>query len=334
MVFKNPFLLTIFSSLLLIIAVQNVMGEDNRFSAPLSGMEEVPPVNTNSTGIALFEFLNENEVSFMVNVTNMDNIKAAHIHMGEFGQNGDVISTLFNSSNGPTGIINGTLAEGKITAGDLQGPLKGKTLFDLFKFMNNTQTYVNIHSVEYPKGEIRGQITTVNATNWWNQNSLQTVQSSTFSNLGDKKTLENNQNQLRIGLHQPIIGYLTKAGGMFPMFNHIMFDSASMQKLIFMLNNPPVIEQINNATFKKFIDTAIDNNFFVIESPPPAFCPDCVTYILTLSIPFPSGTETNTVAFNSLFNFENPNDAETMKTLLDLIENLEESNYSLQQQQQ
>lgn len=330
MIFKNLFLLTIFSSFLLIIAVQNVMGVDNRFSAPLSGMEEVPPVNTNSTGIALFEFLNENEVSFGVNVTNMDNIKAAHIHIGEFGQNGEIITTLFNSSNRPTDTITGTLAEGRITAQDLQGSLQGKTILDLFKLMNNTQTYVNIHTVEYPKGEIRGQITNVNATNWWNQNSLQTVQSSTFSNQGDRKTLENNQDQIRIGLQQPIIGYLTKAGGLYPMFNHIMFDSTSMQKLIFTLQTPPVIQEIKNETFKKLIDTAIDNNFFVMESPPPMYCDDCVNYILTLSIPFPSGTETNTVAFNSLYNFENPNDAKTMKTLLDFIENLEESNYSLQ----
>jgi hypothetical protein len=54
------------------------------------------------------------------------------------------------------------------------------------------------------------------------------------------------------------------------------------------------------------------------------YCSDCVNYILTLSIPFPSGTETNTIAFNSLYNFENPNDAKTMQTLLGLIENLEE----------
>jgi hypothetical protein len=104
-----------------------------------------------------------------------------------------------------------------------------------------------------------------------------------------------------------------------------------MQKLLFTLQSLPIIQEINNQTFKKFIDTAIDNNFFVMESPPPMYCSDCVNYILTLSIPFLSETETNTVAFNSLYNFENPNDAKTMKTLLGLIENLEEYNYSQQQ---
>jgi DNA-directed RNA polymerase subunit K/omega len=47
-------------------------------------MEEVPPVNTNPTGIALFELRN-NHIDFKVNVTNLDNIKSAQIHLGEFG---------------------------------------------------------------------------------------------------------------------------------------------------------------------------------------------------------------------------------------------------------
>jgi hypothetical protein len=96
-----------------------------------------------------------------------------------------------------------------------------------------------------------------------------------------------NQDQMKIGLQQPIIGYLTKAGRLYPIF--------------------------------------------VIKSPLPMYCSDCINYILTLSIPFPSGTERHTVAFNSQYNFENPNDAKIMQTLLGLIENLEESNYSQQQ---
>jgi hypothetical protein len=34
-------------------------------------MKEVPPVNTNSTGIALFELIN-NYIDFRVNVSNLD----------------------------------------------------------------------------------------------------------------------------------------------------------------------------------------------------------------------------------------------------------------------
>ena len=147
-----------------LVSFTNIFADDNKFSTPLTGMEEVPPVNTNSTGIALFELVTNN-LNFKVNVTNLDNINAAHIHLGEFGQNGDVIFTLFKPAT-PIDVLNGTLVEGKVTAVDLQGPLKGKTVNDLVQLINNTKTYVNIHTEQYPNGEIRGQITTVNATNF------------------------------------------------------------------------------------------------------------------------------------------------------------------------
>lgn len=164
----TTFLVKIFFMILPLLTFNSALGAaDNRFSAPLTGMEEVPPVNTNSTGISIFELLNSNTLNYKLNVTNMDNIKAAHIHLGNFSENGDVVATLFNSSKTPTDIINGTLVEGQITTANLQGPLKEKTIPDLVQLINSTQTYVNIHTVEYPNGEIRGQLTTVNATNWW-----------------------------------------------------------------------------------------------------------------------------------------------------------------------
>jgi CHRD domain len=164
----HTFIVKTFFMILSLLTFNSALGAvDNRFSAPLTGMEEVPPVTTNSTGISILELINNNTINYKLNVTNLDNIKAAHIHLGNFSQNGDVVATLFNSSKTPTDMINGTLVEGKITAANLQGPLKEKTISDLVQLMNTTQTYVNIHTVEYPNGEIRGQLITVNATNWW-----------------------------------------------------------------------------------------------------------------------------------------------------------------------
>jgi len=147
-----------------LVSFINIFADDNRFSTPLTGMEEVPPVNTNSTGIALFALVNNN-INFKINVTNMENIIAAHIHSGEFGQNGDIIVPLFKPAT-PIDVLNGTLVEGKVTGVDLQGPIKGKTINDLVQLINNTKTYVNIHTEQYPNGEIRGQITSINATNF------------------------------------------------------------------------------------------------------------------------------------------------------------------------
>lgn len=161
---KSIILAKTFLMIMPLVSMSNIFAEDNIFSTPLTGMEEVPPVNTNSTGIALFELVKDN-INFKVNVTNLDNIKGAHIHTGEFGQNGEVIVSLYKPAT-PMDVVNGSLVEGKINAVDLQGALKGKTVNDLVQLMNNTKTYVNIHTEQYPNGEIRGQITTVNATNF------------------------------------------------------------------------------------------------------------------------------------------------------------------------
>jgi hypothetical protein len=96
----------------------------------------------------------------------LDKVKASHIHLGAFGENGDVVATLFNSSS-PTDLINGTLTQGTITTSDLEGPFAGKSLQDVIAQIKQLKAYINVHTVDYPNGEIRGQIanaTAINAT--------------------------------------------------------------------------------------------------------------------------------------------------------------------------
>ena len=160
-----PFLLLV--SILIIIpfsSLDTALSEDQKYFTPLTGMEEVPPVNTNGTGIALF-YLVDNNINFKVNVTMLKNIQSVQIYRGEFGQNGEIIISLLNSSS-PIDVDNGTLVKGQLTAKDLVGSLKGKTINELIQLFNNTKAYLNIHTEQYPNGEIRGQITTVNTTNW------------------------------------------------------------------------------------------------------------------------------------------------------------------------
>ncbi|HLN34670.1 MAG TPA: CHRD domain-containing protein [Nitrososphaeraceae archaeon] len=135
------------------------------YTTPLVGFEEVPPVPTNSSGFAVLKYDNKT-LNYQINVTNLDKIKSSHIHIGAFGENGDVIATLFNSSS-PTGLINGTLTQGTITTSDLEGPFAGKSLQDVIAQIKQLKAYINVHTVNYPNGEIRGQIanaTAINAT--------------------------------------------------------------------------------------------------------------------------------------------------------------------------
>jgi hypothetical protein len=52
----------------------------------------------------------------------------------------------------------GTLGEGTITAASLVGGLLGQPLSALVDAMRAGNTYVNVHTLAFPPGEIRGQI--------------------------------------------------------------------------------------------------------------------------------------------------------------------------------
>jgi hypothetical protein len=76
------------------------LGGDN-FVATLSGDQEVPARDTQAVGVATFKLREDGAaLLFKLNVANIDNVVAAHIHCGAVGVNGPVGVTLFG---GPAG---------------------------------------------------------------------------------------------------------------------------------------------------------------------------------------------------------------------------------------
>ena len=128
------------------------------FRVQMSGSEEVPPVDTKATGSAEFTAPHFDNIIYSVDVSNMDNVTVAHIHSGKTGANGPILVTLYKTESPSSKPINGIRTSGNITNADLEGPMAGKTLIDLTKAMELGETYVNVHSEEFPNGEIRGQI--------------------------------------------------------------------------------------------------------------------------------------------------------------------------------
>lgn len=96
-------------------------------------------------------------IHYFLNVTAIQSATQGHIHSGAQGQNGPVVVTLFNSSSPQNEIVE----KGTINATNLEGPMKGKTIPDLLAAMKNGNTYVNVHTEQNPKGEIRGQLAEV-----------------------------------------------------------------------------------------------------------------------------------------------------------------------------
>jgi hypothetical protein len=129
------------------------------FHAILEGDEEVPPVDSDAKGAAIFRTSNDGtELNYTLIVANIEDVTAAHIHLAPRGENGDIVAFLFDPEEPTEGRTNGVLAEGTITSEDLVGPLAEATLSELIDEMEAGNTYVNVHTVEHPSGEIRGQI--------------------------------------------------------------------------------------------------------------------------------------------------------------------------------
>jgi hypothetical protein len=127
------------------------------FAAQLSGDEEVPPRDTNARGAAIFMLSEDGTaLQYTLIVANIDNVMASHIHIAPAGVNGPIVAFLF--SGGPTDRVDGVLAQGTITSDDLIGQLAGMTIDDLVAAINSGNAYVNVHTTEFPGGEIRGQI--------------------------------------------------------------------------------------------------------------------------------------------------------------------------------
>ena len=125
-----------------------------KFGFNLTGSEEVPPVQTNATGLAEISpyTIAGDSITYTVNATNIEDVTAGHIHFGKPGENGPIVFTMFKYDP-PR---NEVLETGTITADKLEGPMAGKQVSDLGFAGANGSLYMNIHTVENPNGEIRG----------------------------------------------------------------------------------------------------------------------------------------------------------------------------------
>jgi hypothetical protein len=144
----------------LVVPVQAVVADN--FGTHLTGEEEVPPNNSRAQGQAVFQ-LNEDEteLSFRLNVANIENVTQAHIHRGAPGTIGGVVVWLYPSAP-PSQLIpgrsQGTLASGVIRDADVVGSLAGTGLAGLLAEIRANNTYVNVHTTQLPVGEVRGHL--------------------------------------------------------------------------------------------------------------------------------------------------------------------------------
>lgn len=111
------------------------------FTVNLSGNQEVPMVNTDSSATATVE-IDESLPAFKVTIdaSMVEGASAAHVHAGTIGMNGGVAYPLVASGEGTY-----SLMATDLTQGGLNDLLDG-------------QWYLNVHTPANPGGEVRGQI--------------------------------------------------------------------------------------------------------------------------------------------------------------------------------
>ncbi len=124
---------------------QILAAETQAFWTPLSGANEVGPVDSQATGTAYLTLSPDmSQMYYRVLVAGITNVTASHIHEAAAGQNGGVIFPLFTGSGDfdPNNPVSGVLAP---------------TLSQVTALMAGDY-YVNVHTTANPGGEIRGQL--------------------------------------------------------------------------------------------------------------------------------------------------------------------------------
>jgi hypothetical protein len=124
-----------------------------QFTVTLNGAAERPdPVPTSATGSATLSFTGSGPITYSVTVNDLSSLPSmAHIH-GPAGLEAanDVIVGLTTIAS----VLTGTLVSGTLTAtNDVT-----ISLDSLKVLMRNGNAYINVHTVNFPPGEIRGQI--------------------------------------------------------------------------------------------------------------------------------------------------------------------------------
>lgn len=124
---------------LLLMASANLYAQQP-MSISLNGGSEVPPVTTSATGTGQITVLPDHTVSGNITTTGLVPTMA-HIHEAASGKTGPAIITLTKTTNDSFAVPPGA----KLSEAEYTSYMAGNL-------------YVNVHSAQYPNGEIRAQL--------------------------------------------------------------------------------------------------------------------------------------------------------------------------------
>jgi hypothetical protein len=153
-----------------VVAVAVATDGGRKFQERLSGFEETP-LAISTTGSGKFEASLKrfgSEIRYKLSYRDLESsVTQAHIHFGSESQTGGIsVFLCTNLGNGPAGTqacppapatISGTIHPTDVIGPTGQGIAAGE-FGELVRAIEAGVTYVNVHSVDRPGGEIRAQI--------------------------------------------------------------------------------------------------------------------------------------------------------------------------------
>jgi hypothetical protein len=156
----------LFVLLVLAFSIATVAGDDDviTLTADLHGVNEVPAINSNATGSFKATIQENGSITFTETFQDLtSNAIFSHIHFGKVHVAGGVMIFLCGGGGQPAcpAATSGTFS-GSITPANVTGPTaQGITAGDLasaLRAIRQDTAYVNLHSVNFPGGEVRGQV--------------------------------------------------------------------------------------------------------------------------------------------------------------------------------
>jgi hypothetical protein len=151
------------ASIALADSSSNGKGKEKGFAARLIGFNEVPVTNSAGHGELTFT-MTSTQITFKLVYANLSAPPAAaHIHVGQTNVNGGVAVFFCGGGGQPAcpAATSGTVS-GTITAANVVGPAaQGYNAGDLASVEHAIRAgvaYANMHTANFPAGEIRGQI--------------------------------------------------------------------------------------------------------------------------------------------------------------------------------
>src|SRR4051794_9090046 len=163
------------TAVLVLVAAAMAVAQDGarRFREVMSGVKEVPVVSSSGHGVFTAKINeDETEIAYRLEFEGLNsNITQSHIHIGPPNNSGSIdlflCTNLGNApagqviqtcpTNATSGVIEGVLTAANVIPLPAQG-IAANELDEVIALIRAGVTYVNIHTVASPAGEIRSQI--------------------------------------------------------------------------------------------------------------------------------------------------------------------------------